>query len=295
MAERGTVALHIGSVHDGAMELVSSLRRNSELLAALGISVRRPRFYRRRLQEVAEDPGADPATSEQIAEIWQAFPDDSIPRHAFLNMPSLIGPDEELIRDGSFLPGAAIRPTAVRRYLDQVDCTFFLGLVNPATMISRALATIENPELAATLASIQPAGLSWTNVITRLQQANPSTPIVVWTREELPFTWPQLMHRAAGLDSEVLVHGTADGLRELLPAEAKVSLEEYIQRKDMVDHRALARVFDVYLKHFVKPDNLTEVIEVPGWTAEVVNDITRHYRSDVAEIGRMSGVTLLTV
>lgn len=296
MPTRPTLALHIGSVHDGAEGLIQALRKNGELLSALGCAVHRRKYYTPRLEAIASEPVTDPAKLDELVPIWRNIGDVSAPRHACMSITGLLGSDADLASKGAFFDGAEARPTALRRYFGgEADTTFLIGIVNPATLISRAVAGAEDADQAAALAKIPPHRLSWLNVIRRIREANPDTPIVLWTREQLPFLWPRLMHMAAGIETMVMTEGTGDGLEGLLPEEAMASLNDYIRRKELVDPSALARVFDVYMKHFVKPESLSEVIHVPGWTAATVSGITQHYHADIGAIRSMDRVTVLTL
>ncbi|WP_163025747.1 hypothetical protein [Chachezhania antarctica] len=295
MPTRPTLALHIGTIHDGADGLTPALRDNGALLTPLGSAVPRKRFYSARLEEVAFTQVEKPATLGELAPLWKGTKDGARPLHRFMSMPDTIGDEADLSQSQAFFPGAAAGPTALRRYFEgEIDTTFLLGLVNPATLISRACAGAEDEALSAGLSTIPPDSLSWLDVVTAIRVANPETPIVIWTREQLPFVWPQLMHVAAGLDTMVMTERTTDGLIGLLPDEAMTSLKEFVAREDLVEPSSLARVFKIYMEHFADPETLNEVIEVPGWDAETVRGITERYHEDVEAIATLDGVTVLT-
>jgi hypothetical protein len=58
-----------------------------------------------------------------------------------------------------------------------------------------------------------------------------------------------------------------------------------------VSHRR--RIVTAFLEKFGKPETLSAEANVPGWTEELVADLTRAYLADIERIARMPGVTLI--
>jgi hypothetical protein len=54
------------------------------------------------------------------------------------------------------------------------------------------------------------------------------------------------------------------------------------------------RVVTAFLEKFARPDAVEVDIDLPGWTAELVADLTNRYLHDVERIRRLPGVTLLS-
>ena len=54
------------------------------------------------------------------------------------------------------------------------------------------------------------------------------------------------------------------------------------------------RIVTAFLEKFGKPEVLATEIALPGWTGEVVEELTRGYQDDIQRIGDMPGVRLLT-
>ena len=77
-------------------------------------------------------------------------------------------------------------------------------------------------------------------------------------------------------------------------ASAIASLDERFQssEKPLVDVPKVGS-FREFLEKFGRPEEVAFEISVPGWTAELVEDLTRSYLEDVERIARIPGVRLV--
>ncbi|WP_371056096.1 hypothetical protein [Rhodosalinus sp. K401] len=295
---RFSATLFVGAADGVEGPLLSALRRNTALLQALGIDVPLPRYYRRQFRALAERLEGAAAPCEELSDIWKRLRLPDEPRHGFFSDATLLGGADRLLGDGRLLPDAHLRPTWWRAMFGEIPCTLMVAVAQPLALVSAALARDPQADatarLRAEIASADPRALSWAEVIGRLVEANPGVPVVVWSREEQPYTWPVLMHVAAGLPEMVVTDGLCDGLADLLPAEALQSLETFLAAKDNLDPAFLAGVFEAYVDKFVPPEQLYQVISVPGWDEAFVRRLADSYERDLAALRRMPGVKVLS-
>lgn len=298
VAAHFSVSLLVGPQCGVEGPLLAALRRNMALLQALGIDAPLPRYYRRQFGELAEALKGEAAPREALSDIWKRLRVTQEPRHAYFADESLLGGPDRLLGEGRLLPDAHLRPSWWRAMFGEIPCTLMVAVSQPLALVSAALAAEPEGEIAARLrgeiASADPEALSWAEVIGRLAEANPGVPIIVWSREEQPFVWPVLMHMAAGLPEMVMTEGLCDGLAELLPAEAMQSLETFVAAKDNLDPGFLAGVFEAYLRKFVPPEKLYDVISVEGWDRGFVRALAETYERDLVALRRMPGVKVLS-
>ena len=52
----------------------------------------------------------------------------------------------------------------------------------------------------------------------------------------------------------------------------------------------LRRVIAAFLDKYAIPEEIEEEVDLPGWDARLVDDLTRAYEEDVIRIGGMDGV-----
>lgn len=295
MTDQVSIAMQIGTPFDGADALALSLRRNLTLLKRLDVLIPRQNWYQGKLTGFAETLQGRPAGPEELAGIW-ANPRRLAPGHrTFLSEPDLMAAPDELFKDGRFMPQAGRRPSMLRRSLGpETDAEFYFSLRNPASLIGAALKHFKSTDFRALSGGLDPFTIRWSDVILRLREACPDTPVVVWLKEEQPYIWPQLMHLAAGLQGPVLTDGIADGVAQFLRPEIATHLEAYLKKYDNYDPEFLARVFERFTRKYAAHDQSVEVIDVPGWTAQTVSEMTEAYMADVQDISAIGGVTILS-
>ena len=54
------------------------------------------------------------------------------------------------------------------------------------------------------------------------------------------------------------------------------------------------KIVSAFLDKFALPERIDMDIEMPGWTAEMVEAMTMNYEQDVARIAAMADVTFIT-
>jgi hypothetical protein len=212
----------------------------------------------------------------------------------FLSEPTLIGSGGGLLASEGFLPQGYERPTWIRQSLQQhVDLTFFLGLRNPASFAVAVLNELGERDLAKVAPGLDPFSMCWSTVIARLREANPDTPMEIWMREEIPYVWPQLMHLAAGLEHPVLTEGIADGVAGFLRPDIAANLEVLLERYNNYEPDFLAKVFEKFAHKYATRDIAVDVIDVPGWTGQMVAELSEAYLQDIQQVAAIDGVTML--
>jgi hypothetical protein len=294
VAPKTSIALQIGTLFDGSGQLAHALRKNRSLLGKLDIRIPRPRAHRGRLTTFADARQGATATPEELAKLWIPISDSDSRWHLFLSEPTLIGSGGGLLASEGFLPQGHERPSWIRQSLQQhVDLTFFLGLRNPASFAVAVLNELGERDLAKVAPGLDPFSMRWSTVIARLREANPDTPMVIWMREEIPYIWPQLMHLAAGLEHPVMTEGIADGVAGFLRPDIAANLEVLLERYNNYEPDFLAKVFEKFAQKYAARDIAVDVIDVPGWTGQMVAELSEAYLQDIQQVAAIDGVTVL--
>jgi len=53
------------------------------------------------------------------------------------------------------------------------------------------------------------------------------------------------------------------------------------------------KIVSAFLDKFALPERVDQDIEMPGWTADMVSEMTARYEEDVARIAQMDEITFL--
>ncbi len=295
MAQKVNITLQIGTLFDGSDNLHHSLRKNLPLLKRLDVLVPKPHWYTDRLMNLVAELAGAPADKEQLVELWADLRNAQTGHRTVLSEPRLLAKENELFGRGMFLPSGHRRPTMVRSSFGaEINTEFFLSLRNPASLVDAALRHFDSRDLDGLLVGTDPFSIRWSDVIARLRTENPASPIVVWMKEEQPYAWPQLMHMAAGFHGPVMTSGVADAVASVLRPEVATHLEAYLKKYDNYDPEFLARAFEHFAQKYAAPDQRVEVIDVPGWSAQTVSDLTAAYMEDLDAVSRIEGITFLS-
>ncbi|PYC47541.1 hypothetical protein DI396_08815 [Litorivita pollutaquae] len=287
------VALQIGSPMDGSDGLIWSLRKNAPLLDARDCVVPRPKFYRRPLTRLAETLRGNPAPVEAQDTLLYAGLESNAGRIFFASTEQ-IGSADTAFDDGVFFGAAGDMPSWTRALFPQAAFSFFMGLSNPAMMIaelvhSGAYGTYEEITDGAALTS-----LKWSDVIARIRAKNPDVPLILWTKEEIPFVWPRIMRAVLGDGDATELEGALDPLGAILTPEGHTRLETYLADHPGLNEDARIRVLEIFMEKFARPDQIAVDIDLPGWKNGTYEAMTETYETDLEVIAAMEGVTLIS-
>ena len=83
-------------------------------------------------------------------------------------------------------------------------------------------------------------------------------------------------------------------LGDLLPPEGMAELKEALTKSGRLTVEARRAIFAEMLGRHAKPDSVRQEVAVPGWTQDLVDEITDAYEEDVALIAALPGVEFLS-
>ena len=97
-----------------------------------------------------------------------------------------------------------------------------------------------------------------------------------------------------GLDGLASFQGANDMARHLLSAEGNARLDEALSGAPPEDEAARRQLICETLEAYADDAETYQEISLPGWTEDLIDELTEEYEDDVATIARMPGVTFLT-
>lgn len=288
------IALHLGVHCTDDERLLRALLKNRSILAEAGTAVPISRAYRQMLPKLVRSLRGSPAGGDVQEMVRDALLGEMRAERLVLSHENL-----------TCFPGNAVGPNGLYPHLHQRiaayanifpgdDCTFFLALKNPAVLVPEVLTRAGVSDRAAHLGDTDPIDLSWGPVVKRMLEAVPDARFVFWCNEDTPLIWPELLHTVAGLDGTASLEGEDDMLTLLLSEEGLAALRSHLaEAKGPFTQPERHEITASFLERYARPDEMEVAIDMPGWSADLVEEMTEVYDEDVAEAAALPGVTFL--
>ncbi|MCK8462848.1 hypothetical protein MUY35_03180 [Aliiroseovarius sp. S1339] len=287
------ISIHLGAHCTDDDQLIKSLLKNSGQLAKEGVAVPGPGRYRGLVADALvklQGARADDATQEMLLD---TFVDSHDAKRLVLGHKNFMGAPHRSI-EHSQLYHLAERNTAwLRNLFANHEVSFFIGMRNPATFVPAILKDAPEANRASLLAPIEPRDLCWSDMLLSIREANPTTPMTVWCNEDTPLLWPEIMHAITGVDESLGLQGTLDILGPIMMKDGFERMQDYLAKTEVPSPEQRRRVIAAFLEKYAIADEIEEEIDLPGWTAELIEELTEAYDHDLDEIERIPGVTLL--
>ena len=157
------------------------------------------------------------------------------------------------------------------------------------------LAKVPEDRLAQLLNGVDPRQLYWSDTLHAMREATPDCPITVWCNEDTPLVWPEILHEVTGLDPHVRLQGGLDVLHQIMAKEGMQRLKAYLDTHPIHNEIQRRRVLAAFLDKFALDDEVNEEITLPGWTEDLMEELSQTYDEDMREIKSISGVSLISV
>ncbi|HDR27115.1 hypothetical protein [Rhodovulum sp.] len=285
---------HIGAHCTDDDRLLKCLLKNRGTLSAQGIVVPRPSRYRPILRETLVSLRGRPATPEMQQMILEAATDGEEPRRLVLVNQSFLCMPQKVLGERMLYPMAGEKAHWLSQLFPDRPCAFFLGIRNPATFIPALFAKSREADFRAFVAGIDPLAVAWSDVVRRIRNAVPRARLTVWCDEDTPLILPALLTRIAGLPEDTALRGSDDLLHAIMQPAGMQRLRAYLDENPPVNEAQRRRIVTAFLDKYALPDALDEEIDAPGWTVELIQDLTERYEEDLHAIGSIEGVEIVT-
>ncbi len=288
------IVYHLGAPYTDNEQVTWSLRKDAALLAEQKVYLRRPRLYRPLISKMVQElQGEKPSVADQEYLLNSIIGKEKIKR-LFMSNSNFLGIPAWMFYGGKFYDNAGKNTAAIRNLFPDNPCEFFLGSANPAVFIPNAFRGQKKKKYPQFMENIDLATVRWSDVITRIQDANPDCPITIWCNEDSPVIWPTILHKIAAIDPKIILKGENDIVNMIISEEGQTLLAKYLADRPNLTDAQRRRLRIVFLERFYLSDVVEEVIDLPGWTDETVEALTKIYDDDVNRIKQMDGVTFLS-
>lgn len=285
------IVYHLGAHCTDEERLLRCLLRNRSALAEQGISVPGPARYRTLLLDTARKLRGAPAARDTQHLVLDQILEGDAPDRLVLSWDNFLGYPKDALGDQLYA-GAGKRMAAFRAILPDLPHEFHLALRNPATFVPAILDRIA-PRGKAPEALPDPRLLHWSDVVEALREAVPDARITVWCDEDTPLLWPEVLRAVSGHAEGTRLEDADDLLERLIGPAGVQRLNAYLASYPPADAAQRVRVVSAFLEKFASPAETEAEIEVPGWTQDLIAELTEAYDRDAARILRMDGVRML--
>lgn len=289
------IVYHLGAPHTDNDQLTRSLRKDSDLLAKNATMLRRPKEYRPLIKEmVIELEGEMPSVVDQETLLASIIKDQHVDR-LIMSDSQYLGVPAWMFFGGALYQNAARNTEKIRNLFPDNPCEFFLGIANPAHFIPASFKAQNQKNYDGFIDGTDLFSVHWSDVIARIKEAHPDCPVTVWCNEDTPVTWPTVLREVASLDPQTRLEGELDVIREIISQSGNELLAKYLDERPDLAETQRHRVREIFLEKFFLDDAVEHEIDLPGWTADVIEELTDNYEDDIERIEQMPDVNFISL
>lgn len=287
------IVYHIGAHCTDEGQLRRCLMRNRVALGEQGVIVANPGRFRPIFRETLAVLQGDAANAEvQEVMLDSILTEDNPQRIIFSNDAFLCG-IPRILDHGRLYPDAGRRCRALHGLFHDQEVEFWLGIRNPATFLPAAYAKSDADSFAAFLGQTDPATLRWSSIVEDIHATLPGIPLKVWSNEDTPFIWRELVREIADHQGNKPMIGLDDYLGAIMKPEGLERMASYLKTHPPANEMQRRRILSAFLDKF-EIDDPTQEVSLPGWTTEYTDMLTDTYEEDLFTIERMPGVQFIS-
>ena len=287
------VVLHAGAHNTDEDRLVKCLLRNRDDFRQRGIAVPGPSRYRRLLRDTLHAMSEGQLAPDARNILLDAILDEDYPERLLMSNENFFCVPKLAVGKGVFYPRAEVKMAQMCQIFARDQVELFLAIRNPATFLPAVHATCPEIAFADFMDGADPRALRWSELVARIRQTVPELSITVWCNEDTPLIWAQLIREMAALEHNQKIIGGFDLLSEIMSKPGMKRFRAYLKEHPNMNEIQKRRVISAFLDKFAIEDEIEEELDLPGWTEDMVDELTEIYDDDVFAIGRMQGVTLI--
>ncbi|SDE41748.1 hypothetical protein SAMN05421538_106182 [Paracoccus isoporae] len=287
------IAYHVG-VHGSDQErILRTLLKNREMLWMRGVEVPAPNRYRGVFGDAINALRGGVATQDMQEMLLDAVMDSDRAGRVVLSQSGFLGmPQRAISAEGLYAKGHN-RLLGLSNLFPDAVVEFFIGLVHPARQASEIL-RMTGGDYDAVLGGVNPRNLRWAPMLHRILQTVPDRDIVIWAQEDLPFIWPEVLRRIAGVGPEAALKGEDALLAELLPEAEADALQQKIAATDGLSVEARRQMVEDALTSMPDSGAMEAEVALPGWSQDLVDELSEIYATDLAEIAALPGIEYIS-
>lgn len=287
------VVFHAGVHKTDEDKLVGSLIKNRAVLARNGTIVPNPGSYRKSIRVLLRNADAASRGKETRGRILNAASPDMTPDRLILSAPSLLGPLKTAAIGGVLYNQAEFRIGVLAQAFPDDEIEIFFAIRDLATFLPAMLEASCLPDMAEYLQGSDPATMGWADLVRRVNSAFPNMRVTVWCNEDTPLIWAQILRGMAGLEPAVALENEFALLQDILSAPGLHRFKKFLAENPELDDTQKRHVVVAFLEKFADEAAIEEELDVPGWTQDLVAQLSARYDEDVHAIQQIPGVNFI--
>ena len=287
------VVIHAGAHFTDEDRLINCLTANQNRLSEIGTDVPAPDAYRKLLRDILNTATKTGVSNEARDVVLEAVSHDPGSDRLVLSNQGFFGTPKMAVGQGQLYPAAEIRLEAFRQIFAQDQLELFLALRNPATYLPALFARSRMDSVADFLNGHEPAAFRWSECVGRIRAAFPDMPITIWCNEDSPLIWAQIVREMGGLDPTAEFDGEFSLLSEIMTAAGMKRFRSYLDSHPGMTEVQKRRVIAAFLDKFVREDEIEEELDLPGWTEDLVDQLSDLYDEDIFDVQRVPGINMI--
>ena len=287
------VVIHFGTHGTEPERMIRTLMENRDWLLSNGVEVVPPGRYKGVLDESLSSLQGGDASAAMEEVIYDALLDSDKVQRMVISQASLIGAPVRCLSDKGLFPQAGTRMRAVAGLFPSAEVEVSLAIQNPALQVPYLAARMSETTPERVLQGIDPLSLRWGPAMRRIVDAMQGRRVVVWCYEDTPLIWPEAVRRVARMPTDVPLKAGLAVLGDLLSPEGMTELRDRLTEAGRLTVEARRTLFAEILGRHGRPDQISQAVTIPGWTQDLVDEMTDLYEQDVAEIAALPGIEFL--
>ena len=288
------IVLHAGAHETDDDLLVRCLSDNRDLLRQNGIAAPPPNTYRKLIRDLLHEVQQGKPTDGMRETLLDRTATDSATQRLVLSNPGFFGTPKMAASGGILYSAAEERLAVLDRIFARDTLEFHLAIRNPATFLSAIFRQTPLNGFEELMRGARPQDVRWSEMIERIRTAFPDLPITVWCNEDTPLIWSEVVRELAGLDPMTCFEGEFLLLSKIMSKPGMQRFHAYLDRHPGMTEVQKRRVIEAFLEKFAEQDKIEEELDLPGWTEELIDQMTELYDEDVYAIQRLPCVNLIT-
>ena len=288
------VVFHLGVHCTDEDRLLKCLLKNRDRLAAEGVGVPPPSRYRLIFRDMMAKLRGKPAEADLQALMLDAMLDEAQMDRLVFSHEFFLAAPAQVVSPKGFYANSDQKVAAFANLFPEATCEFHISLRNPATLIPTILDKMKDRTYADFMSGQKPEDLRWLPVIARMVEENPGRRICVWSNEDTPLIWSDLLRSLAGVSPSMPLDGEFDFVAGLMSPQGASELARRLAEEPPQTRGAHHRMLASVLTDFAKPDALDMPISLPGWSEDLIEDMTLNYEADLEQISSMHGVEFVS-
>lgn len=286
------IVYHLGVHCTDEDRLVRCLLKNRAKLAEQGIVIPSPTRYRKLLRDTALQLRGAPASDETAAMILDQIMDEPEADRMVLSWASFLGFPAYAVSNRLY-GQCGERLRQFTRIFPDIEAEFHLAIRNPASFLPDLRRKALDKGHHDILGGVDLIRLRWSDTIREIMDSHPGVPLTVWCDEDTPLIWAEALQAISGHAPDTRLDDDDELLAELMTEPGLARYRAYCREHPPQSVSQRRRIVTAFLEKFGRPDRLTAEAAVPGWTDELVEELTQAYLRDLGRIARMPGVTMI--